>query len=412
MPLRDLPQEGRDTLPERSGPPSADRLQEPGVAEELAGGVHRLGDAIGVEVQAVSRPQADRPLLVGVVGQADREPLALQDHRIGAGGQMHRAGVAGGDVAELPGRGVQDPVDQRRELLGRRVEGEEPVQAGGDLGGRRDVGPIPVVPVPDQDRGRLRRRREETAQRHRQQGRRDAMAADVQDVEPDLAVAERDDVQAVAGQLVAGPVDPGEVRARDARDLAGQERLLDPRRRLQVAGHPVVGLRQSRVGLLQLDLQAAELQVGLDTRVQFFHLERLGDVIHPADGERLHLVQVLVEGADEDDGDPPEVFIGLQVLAHLIAVHLRHVDVQQDQVRGILPGRQQRQFAARDGSGLVPAILEHAGQDLEVGRDVVHHQDVGRPADGPLLDRGPGHNRMVIATLEVFRMHGRPLLTA
>ena len=45
------------------------------------------------------------------------------------------------------------------------------------------------------------------------------MAADVQDVEPDLAVAQWDDVQAIAGQFVAGPVDPGEVRAWDARYL-------------------------------------------------------------------------------------------------------------------------------------------------------------------------------------------------
>jgi hypothetical protein len=47
------------------------------------------------------------------------------------------------------------------------------------------------------------------------------MAADIQYVKPDLATAEWDDVQAVAGQFVAGPVDPSEVRARDARYLAG-----------------------------------------------------------------------------------------------------------------------------------------------------------------------------------------------
>ncbi len=47
------------------------------------------------------------------------------------------------------------------------------------------------------------------------------MAADVQDVEPDLAGAERDDVQPVSGQLVAGSIDPGEAHARDARELAG-----------------------------------------------------------------------------------------------------------------------------------------------------------------------------------------------
>ena len=100
---------------------------------------------------------------------------------------MHRAGVARGDVAKLPGPRVQHPVDHRRELLGRRVVGEELVQAVGNLGGRSDRGPIRDVSVPGQDRGRLRRRAKETAQRHREQGRRDAMAADVEDVEPDLS---------------------------------------------------------------------------------------------------------------------------------------------------------------------------------------------------------------------------------
>ena len=37
----------------------ADRLQEPGVAKLFAVGIYRLADAIGVEVQAVPRPQAD-----------------------------------------------------------------------------------------------------------------------------------------------------------------------------------------------------------------------------------------------------------------------------------------------------------------------------------------------------------------
>ena len=43
------------------------------------------------------------------------------------------------------------------------------------------------------------------------------MAADVQDVEPDLAIAKQDNVQAIASQFVAGSVDPGKVRAQDAR---------------------------------------------------------------------------------------------------------------------------------------------------------------------------------------------------
>src|SRR5687767_1623257 len=55
MPPRDFPEEGGHTLLQRFRSPLADRFQEPGVAKLLAGGVHRLGDAIGVEVQAVSR---------------------------------------------------------------------------------------------------------------------------------------------------------------------------------------------------------------------------------------------------------------------------------------------------------------------------------------------------------------------
>ena len=122
----------------------------------------------------------------------------------------------------------------------------------------------------------------------------------------------------------------------------------------------------------------------LDAGVQFFHLERLGEVVHPADGERLHLVQLLGEGADEDDGDPLERVVGLEVFAHLVAVHLRHVDVEQDQVRGIASGRQQRQLAAGDGADLIPAVLEHAGQHLEIGGGVVHDQDAGGSAGATL----------------------------
>ena len=43
------------------------------------------------------------------------------------------------------------------------------------------------------------------------------MAADVEDVKPHLAIAEWDDVETIARQFVTGPVNPGEVSAREAR---------------------------------------------------------------------------------------------------------------------------------------------------------------------------------------------------
>ena len=219
-PPLDLAHHGGDTLLQWQGPAPADRLQEPGIAEHLTGGVHRLGNAIGVEIQPVPGGQSDGPLLVGVLRQTDREPCAFKDHRPSAGGKMHRAGVARGDEAKLPGPRVQHPVDHRRELLGRRVEGEELVQAVGKLGGRSDCGPIRDVSVTGQDRGRVRRGGQDTAQRYRQQCSRDAVAADVEDVQRDPPSAERYDVQAVTGQFVAGPIDPGEGRARNAGQLA------------------------------------------------------------------------------------------------------------------------------------------------------------------------------------------------
>ena len=117
--------------------------------------------------------------------------------------------------------------------------------------------------------------------------------------------------------------------------------------------------------------------MSLDTRVQFFHLKRLGEVIHPAEGKCFHFVQLLGKGADEYDGNPLELVIGFEVFADLVSVHLRHIDVQQDQVRGIAPRRQQRQLAAGNRSDFIPAVLEHAGQHLEIGRGVVHYQDAG-----------------------------------
>ena len=117
--------------------------------------------------------------------------------------------------------------------------------------------------------------------------------------------------------------------------------------------------------------------MSLDARVQFFHLEWLGEIIHPANGKRLHFVQLLGESTDEDDGNRLEIVVGFEVFAYLVAVHLRHIDVQQDQVRGIAPRRQQRQLAAGYGADFIPAVLEHTGQHLEIGGGVVHYQDAG-----------------------------------
>ena len=165
--------------------------------------------------------------------------------------------------------------------------------------------------------------------------------------------------------------------ARDFRQSLRQEAALYAAGQLQIELEPLTCQFQVAAVFLQLDLQPAELQVRLDTGVQFFHLERLGEVIHSAGGERFDLVQLLGESADEDDGNSLELVVGLELFAHFVAIHLRHIDVQQDQVRRIASRRLQRQLAAGNGADFIAAVLEHAGQHLEIGGGVVHGQDAG-----------------------------------
>jgi hypothetical protein len=47
---------------------------------------------------------------------------------------------------------------------------------------------------------------------------------------------------------------------------------------------------------------------------------------------------------------------GLQAFAHFVAVHLRHVDVQQNQIRRILHRRRQRQPAQWKRTHFMPLL--------------------------------------------------------
>ena len=126
-------------------------LDQPDVAESLALRIHRVKEAVRVEVQPDPGRQADAPFTVRLSRQSDREPRAFQEHRGPAGGEVERTRIARRNVAKVPGRHVQHPVQQGRELLGRRVIGEESLQAVCDLGRRRDVGRVAAGPVSDQD---------------------------------------------------------------------------------------------------------------------------------------------------------------------------------------------------------------------------------------------------------------------
>ena len=56
-----------------------------------------------------------------------------------------------GNVSELAGRGVQNPIYERSELRDRRVERKESIQVGSDLRRRSDLNPIRHIRISDQN---------------------------------------------------------------------------------------------------------------------------------------------------------------------------------------------------------------------------------------------------------------------
>ena len=163
---------------------------------------------------------------------------------------------------------------------------------------------------------------------------------------------------------------------------------LDLGQRLpQLSGALRHALLQLLVGRLQLPLQAAQTQVRRHPREDLVLLERLGDVVHRADGEAPHLFLGVGERGDEDDGDLAGPRIGLEPPRRLIAVQPRHQDVEQDEVGlGVLGLIQGTLTVACDqhGQPLAVQVLEQYG---DVRRGIVDHQD------GPALLGLRAHHR-------------------
>src|SRR5580704_841555 len=119
-----------------------------------------------------------------------------------------------------------------------------------------------------------------------------------------------------------------------------------------------------------------QLEVGIHARLRFFELEGLGDVIDSAGLESPHLVFERVQRAQENHRNPGKEFAGLQPFADFIAVHFRHIDVQEDQVRRLLSRCRQREPASRKRPHLIVVLAEHVFEQLQVRGVVVHDHDV------------------------------------
>ena len=115
---------------------------------------------------------------------------------------------------------------------------------------------------------------------------------------------------------------------------------------------------------------------GHDDRV-----ERFGDVVLGPRVQALDDVLVLILGRNHNDRDRLQLRIGLQSPTRLDPVHLRHHDVQQDDVGQFPRGGFQGLPPVARGQHLVPLIRQFIAQQLHVVREIVYdeHLNHGPP---------------------------------
>src|SRR5207302_6788995 len=76
------------------------------------------------------------------------------------------------------------------------------------------------------------------------------------------------------------------------------------------------------------------------------------------------------------NGNLLEPIVGLQARTDLEAIHLRHVDVQQNQIRRILPGGRYGQPSARKRPNVEALPPQHVLEQPQIVRLIVHQNDV------------------------------------
>ena len=208
-------------------------------------------------------------------------------------------------------------------------------------------------------------------------------------------VAEHDrDVAAVAVEnaIVARRKD-------ELRHLRRQEALepvhaLDMRELLRhalleraIPRNEIGGLRAHLVG------QLLDPQHRLDPGGERGLVDRLGQIFVGARLEPGDDVLAVGLRGDQDDRRERQIGIGLDLPAGFDAVDLRHHDVEQDQIRMMLPGGGDRLLAIGRFDELVALPPEAGAEDVAIGLIVVDdenarwlvHRNVRRRASGPIL---------------------------
>ena len=141
-------------------------------------------------------------------------------------------------------------------------------------------------------------------------------------------------------------------------------------------GQLLVALGQLVQRVLQLGARRVQLQEHAHLRLQDHVVDRLGYVIHRAGAVTLEPVHVVgVGGGDEDDRGVAQVLGFAQQGGHLEAVHVGHVDVEQDQREFVVQAQRQRLVAAARLEQLRAAAGEQSAHGDQVRGGIVDDQD-------------------------------------
>ena len=127
------------------------------------------------------------------------------------------------------------------------------------------------------------------------------------------------------------------------------------------------------VGGLQLVHIMLQGELRLDPGLQQGRVDRLQDIVRGPQVEALRLVGSLTLGGEKNDRYVPCLWISLQLATDLVAIDLRHHDIQQDQVR-CLGLRNLEGDMAIDGHLDLVVIPQDALHHIQVFRRVVHRQ--------------------------------------
>src|SRR5262249_31867767 len=127
-----------------------------------------------------------------------------------------------------------------------------------------------------------------------------------------------------------------------------------------------------------LIVQSLALQAGSYAGAQQRRIERLGQIVLGTQLNAADNAVDLVDSGNHDDRDVPQALVRLHCRQHLVAVHLRHHDVEQDEIERF--GVEQVQSVPAVGSGgdvQIALAGKPTAQRESVVLDVVDHEQRG-----------------------------------